>query len=132
MPVVVPFIENLENKQSLAYPHYKRDCGLKKIQWAVHSCLLIWTKVFNCFPNCRPFSNSLTESSFYNALIHYGHSAWQDTTTEVKISKNPTYHGGLNSLDELLDFWRETDKKLREPPDRKPIDLEDDREVYDR
>ncbi len=130
IPIVVPYILNLEDKTTIAFPHHTQNTGLQRVNWAALSCVLIWTKVLNCFPDAKPFHGTLHESDFFNKLIHYGHMAYQDTDIELKIAKNPTYHGCMKSLHDLWRFWEDTFERMGQKPDRRPINPEDKREVY--
>jgi len=130
LPIVVPYIVDSNNKQSIAAPHYEANTGVKIVNWSALTCVLIWTKVLNCFDSGKPFHGTLHESDFFNKLMHFGHKAYQDTDTELKIAKNPTYHGCMKSLHELWRFWEDAFDRNSKPPDRKPIDPKDEREVY--
>lgn len=124
-PVVVPYIYDDVLGQPIAGPVYERDTGLQPVEWACFTCILIWSKVLNCFADCAPFRNSTRESWFFSRLIHYGHRAYQDTNTELKIATRPTYHGANESLGDLWEKWEEADQRRRRPPDRRPIDPND-------
>ncbi len=130
MPVVVPLIRDEERNLVVSGPPYPPNTGLRTVRWAALNCILIWTKVLNCFPNCSPFLGAVSEPDFYNRLLHYGHKACQDTGVELKTATPPTYFGGKETMDELMEFWRQADVRRRAPSDRKPIDPNDTREAY--
>lgn len=122
MPVVVPYIVDEVLGKPICAPFYKKGSGLQPIQWAVFTCILINVRVLNCFPYCQPFTTVGIESGFFHKLRHYGHKAYQDTNTELKIAKRPAYpvdHGGLETE---WKYWVELDKRRRQIPDRRPID----------
>jgi len=129
-PIIVPRIVDTNLNVPICHPQYEKDTGIRPVTWACFTAMLIWTKVLNCFEMGRPFHNTLAEGDFFNKLTHFGHRVYQDTGTELKIAKNPSYHGMKESLDDLWQFWREKDKERRQPIDRKPIDTTDKREVY--
>jgi len=131
MPVIVPYIEDKVIGQSIAAPVYERGIGLQPVQWSALTCVLIWCKVLNCFPDCSPFHDVVTESRFFNKLIHFGHRVYQDTDTNMKIAKRPCYAGGLSSLNKLWKFWEQTDKSRRREPDRRPIDPNSPNQIGD-
>lgn len=128
--VISPYIVDSDRSKTIAWPHHERGNGIKPVNWTALTCLLLWTKVLNCFDSCRPFQDTFTEGDFFNKLAHYGHRAYQDTNTDLAIAKNPTYHGTLNSLHDTWRFWEDIDKDRRKSSDRKPIDSKDEREVY--
>ncbi len=130
MPVVVPYIKDEERDRVLAGGRHEPNQGLISVSWAVMSCVLIWTKVLNCFPNGQPFGYFTAEGDFTHKLIHYGHRMFQDTNTPLKTAKGPTYHGDCKNLAELLAFWSQADVKRKQEPNRKPIDPERKQGIY--
>ena len=122
MPVVSPFMWDEKFKQPIARPAYERGNGLKAVEWSALSCILIWCRVLHCFPYCEPFRDVGTEAVFFNRLLNYGHRAYQDTDTELKLASGPSYHGDNKSMDDLLNYYRKVDKNRRKVPDRHPID----------
>jgi len=125
MPVVVPYMFDEKLGRPIAAPSYPKNKGLQVVEWSVLSCILIWCKVLNCFNDCSPFRDVMHEGLFYKRLIHFGHQAYQDTSTELKLAQRPTYHGDRSSLDDLWEFWKEKDLWRRQEPDRSPIDPDD-------
>jgi len=129
--VVSPYMwdENLDH--SIAYPNYERNTGVQPIKWTALSCILIWTKVLNCYPSNSPFTNMIAEGEFFGRLTHYGHRAYQDTGTELKLATMPSYAGDhIKSLQDLWASYEKLDTKRRNPPDRRPIDPNDKRDSY--
>jgi len=129
MPVVVPYIMDDVLKRPICAPFYKAGSGLQPVQWAVFTCMLINTRVLNCFPFAQPFANIAIESGLFHRLRHFGHKVYQDTNTELKIACRPCYpvdHGGLEAE---WKSWVELDKKRRQVPNRAPIDPNDKRQV---
>uniref|UniRef100_A0A6M3JB92 Glycosyltransferase n=1 Tax=viral metagenome TaxID=1070528 RepID=A0A6M3JB92_9ZZZZ len=129
MPVVVPYIVDEVLDRPICSPYYKKGSGLQPVMWSVFTCMLINTKVLNCFPFAQPFDTVGIESGLFHKLRHFGHKVYQDTNTELKIAKRPAYpvdHGGLEAEWKV---WVELDKKRRQIPDRRPIDPEDKRQV---
>ena len=129
MPVVVPYIMDNVLKKPICAPFYKKGSGLQPVQWAVFTCLLLNTKVLNCFPFTQPFNTIGIESGFFNKLRHYGHKSYQDTNTELEITRRPTYPVDYGGLEEEWKGWVRIDKKRRQIPDRKPISPDDENQV---
>jgi len=130
MPITVPLMIDHERNVTSSGPNYPVNSGLRRIKWSALSCVLIWTKVLNCFPNGTLFTSLQVEYEFFNKLLHYGHRAYIDTNTELKLASPPGYNGGLDTLSEKWAFMDKADRRRKEKPDRRPIDLEDGREVY--
>ena len=129
MPVVVPYIVDEVLARPICAPFYKPKSGLQPVQWSVFTCMLINTRVLNCFPFSQPFADVAIESGLFNKLRHFGHKVYQDTNTELKIAKRPCYpvdHGGLEAEWKV---WVDVDTRRRQIPDRKPIDPNDKRQV---
>lgn len=118
-PVVVPFIYDPNLKVTICGPKYEQNTGLKPLKWAVQSCMLIWTKVLNCFPNRQIWHDYMLEDEFSELLYHYGHIIYQDTNTRLELATYPTYHGQIDTLDELWDFYRKSDVRRKLTPNRK-------------
>jgi len=129
MPVVVPYIIDEVLGKPICSPFYEQGKGLQPVQWAVFTCLLINTRVLNCFPYAQPFENVKIESGFFHKLRHFGHKSYVDTNTELKLTKRPAYPVDFNGLENEWKQWVEIDKRRRQIPDRKPIDPEDKRQV---
>ena len=128
--VVVPFMRDNENHKALADPHHELNTGLKPVWWSVNTCLLIRTKVLNCFPDCMPFGTINLEYGFYEKLIHYGHRAYQDTNTELLILTSPSYPALRSNLKGQWKGWEKADVERRKEPNRRPIDSNDKRKIY--
>ncbi len=129
MPVVVPYIMDNVLKKPICAPFYKKGVGLQPVQWAVFTCMLMNTKVLNCFPFTQPFNTVGIESGFFNKLRHYGHKGYQDTNTELKITRRPTYPVDYGGLEAEWKGWVAIDKKRRQIPDRRPIDPNDENQI---
>jgi len=129
MPVVVPYIVDEVLKKPICAPGYKPGVGLQPLQWSVFTCVLIKTNVLNCFATSQPFMSVAIESGFFNKLRHYGHRGYQDTNTELKIARRPSYPVDYGGLETEWKAWVEIDKKRRLVPDRKPIDPKDKRQL---
>ena len=54
LPVVVPYIRDKTRQKSISDPPLESNIGLQPIGWSALSCVLIWTKVLNCFPDPSP------------------------------------------------------------------------------
>jgi len=129
MPVVVPYILDEKFGKPICAPFYKQGSGLQPVQWAVFTCVLINTRVLNCFPCAQPFTAVAIESGFFHKLRHFGHKAYQDTNTELKITRRPSYPVDYGGLENEWKAWVEIDKKRRQIPDRRPIDPNDPHQV---
>ncbi len=129
MPIVVPYIVDEFMGKPISAPFYKPGIGLQPIMWSVFTCVLINTRVLNCFPFCQPFADVGIESQLFHKFMHYGHKSYQDTNTEMKITRRPGYPVDLNGLENEWKNWIEVDKKRRQIPDRRPIDPDDKRQV---
>ena len=129
MPVVVPYIMDEVLGRPICAPFYKKGSGLQPVTWAVFTCMLINTRVLNCFPFAQPFNTVGIESGLFHKLRHYGHKVYQDTNTELKISRRPSYPVDYGGLEAEWKVWIDIDKKRRQIPDRKPIDPNDKRQV---
>ena len=121
MPIVVPYIMDEILQKPICAPFYKPGSGLQQIQWAVFTCILINTNVLNCFPYGQPFEGVMIESGLYHKFRHFGHRCYQDTSTELKIARRPTYPVDYGDLNTEWDAWVEIDRKRRQIPDRRPI-----------
>jgi len=128
MPVVVPYIVDEKLGRPICSPYYKENTGLHPVHWAVFTCLLLNTRVLNCFPFAQPFANVGIESGLFHKLRHYGHKVYQDTNTELKIARRPSYPVDYGGLENEWKAWVEIDKKRRLVPDRRPIDPYDKRQ----
>ncbi len=129
MPIVVPYIVDELLGKPICAPYYKPGSGLQPVQWAVFTCMLFNTRVLNCFPFAQPFADVGIESGLFTKLRHFGHKVYQDTNTEMKITRRPTYPVDYGGLENEWKGWVEIDKKRRQIPDRKPIDPDDKRQV---
>ncbi len=130
MPVVVPTIIDHDRGALLSSPKYPYGTGLRKAKWTCLSCILIWTRVLNCFPNGTLFTTLITEDEFARRLIHYGHRIFIDTNMELKTARNPAYFGGLETRIDKMAYFEKIDMARKSKPNRKPIDQEDTREMY--
>ncbi|MBU1349391.1 hypothetical protein KJ781_04965 [Patescibacteria group bacterium] len=130
MPVVVPYMRDKQMDRVLSNPQYKPNNGLRRIQWSVLSCILIDTKILNCFPRGMPFGGTSSEPLFFNRLFHYGIRAYQDTDIELEVPRSPSYMGELKNLNEMWNLMKQMDTRRRQPPDHRPIDPKDKRKVY--
>lgn len=130
LSIILPYVVDPQDDTPITFPKYERNSGIRVVQWSAFTCMLMWTKVFNCFDCCRPFNDIIIEVDFFNKLIHFGHRAYQDTGTEMKIATSPTRHNSPRTLHELERFWEDSWDRLIQPANRKPIDPEDKREVY--
>ncbi len=130
MPVVVPLLIDHERNCRLSAPVYPVNSGLRRAKWSALSCVLINTKVLNCFPNGTLFTTLITENEFTSKLSHYGHRIFIDTNTELMLAQNPSYSGGIDTLSGKMAFLDRADRMRKEKPNRKPIDLTDTREMY--
>lgn len=122
MPLMVPFIQYQGKGWSVSQPPLIKNMGVIPIAWSVFSCVLIWTKVLNCFPDCSPFNENKGEGPFFMRLVHFGQKLFMDTYTELKLATDATYGGRPKSLKDSWEFWEKADKRRRQPPDRSPID----------
>lgn len=126
LPIIVPFMKdegnskNLGREISYGNPPWEKDSGIRPVQWATLSFLLIRSNVFNCFGGGPVFGGSLTERPFFERLWYYGHRAYMDTSVEVK-GRAPSFPGDMD-FDERWERLKEVDKKRRVTPDRAPID----------
>jgi len=129
MPVVVPYITDDILGKPICAPFYKPNTGLHPVSWSVFTCMLINTRVLNCFPFAQPFDTVGIESGLFNKLRHYGHKVYQDTNTKLEIARRPSYPVDYGGLEAEWKAWIEIDKKRRQIPNRSPIDPNDTRQV---
>ena len=130
MPVIVPRMIDRKNNFELFAPSTKMNMGVKPVWWSVFSCILISTKVLNCFPGCTPFVGMLLEDEFSAKLWHYGHRVYQDTNTNLELCKSPNYGGGVPSMKEQAERMEAVDELRKQPPNRHSLNPSDTRDIY--
>lgn len=129
LPIMVPFMKDEDNSKivereiSYGNPPWEKDTGIRPVQWATFSFMLIRTNVFNVFGGGPVFGGSLTERPFFERLWYYGHRAYMDTSVEVK-GQRPGFPGDKN-FHERWERLIEVDERRRTTPDRAPIDPND-------
>ena len=129
-PIVAPYIYDPKEKNTLFAPRYEKGKGLRPVTWSIQSCMLFWTKVFNCFPVGQPWADYTVECDLSDAFRHYGHTVFVDTNTELKLATYPTYHGGCETLPELMNFYEKADVRRKKQPDRTSLDKKDTSITY--
>ena len=121
LPVIVPYITDPVLNAPLAGPTYKPNTGVQPIRWAVLNCMLIWTKVLNCFPGCTPFIDMILEPEFFDKLLHYGHRAYQDTGVILSVPRRPAYTADLITIKDKMEFYETVDARRHQAPNRRAL-----------
>lgn len=119
-PVVYPMVVPLQDKYpggAYSSPRLLPNVGLQPVTWAVMSCMLFNTKVFNCLDAYAWHGH---DYHFAQNLAHFGHRIYVDTNTVVNVTRGPARHP-VKKWDELWrDLRKAYDSRQNDDRDRRP------------
>src|SRR3990167_6016955 len=134
LPIVAPYVVEPGTGKRLFGPGWEPNQGLKPVRWSVLSMLLMKTAVFNCF-GTEFWADAIgaDEGFHFQKLWHYGHRPWVDTNTHLVVGGAPHYPLASNRLPsaQRAQLWDRVNEKRNMPPDRRPIDPNNVRDVVD-
>jgi hypothetical protein len=131
-PIIAPYVQEPGSGRPLHGPHRQPYTGVQGVRWAVLSMLLFKTSVFAGF-GTEFWNNAIgaDEGYHFQKLWDHGHEPCLDTDQILPIQKPPIYPLASNRMPEEVarGLWDSRKEKLLEAPDRRPIDLDDPRQM---
>ena len=125
LPIVAPYVVEPGSGKPLHGPTFPINTGVHPARWCVLSMLLFKTAVFNC-TDSHFWDNPMgaDEGYHFKTLYRFGHQPWVDTSTQLIVSKIPTYPLATNRMTpaERQEFWNNKLAGLQKEPDRRPLD----------
>ena len=120
-PVVFPYLNVLKDfapGAPISSPRLLQSgMGMQPVRWAAMSCMLFYTKVFNCLDHYAWHGH---DAHFSQSLSHFGHRIYVDTDTVVDVTKGPTRHSMKDWDTMLADMKRAHDSFQIDERDRRP------------